>query len=541
MSFIRTQHIVYDDSGKIVRGSACICESSYVRTGKKYHSVQRQVESLGKIVWLSDDRKSGVFLSKTRGLVEYDATSNQFREVGREDPRVSGLVTFPTPEAHTIFGDAFFLLHFMRESGMSGTLSAVFPKGTDLQRFLCHSLHSILKEGARITCDLFVRKSVVSYLSDGIPTPSLRTDTAFFTMMGGDRVKTAFFKAFVREMRKASPGFGSGCYVDSTPLPNDVRDNPFNALCSHGVGHVAVQTRLVLVLDEVTGLPVWYTLIPGNVLDVNTVRQVSDDVEDTLGIRMNSLVLDAGYVTRAMVEEYHIGTSKTMLARMPAKRGFPYKQLYREVAGMIGNGKYTFIRNTHTYFGHRKKITLFGMEMWAYVYVDKVNAVLNSAKWIMAHRDEYDRMGMAEKTWTEVSFGYFVLISNVEKTPQQTLDEYFGRTSIESVIKTGKEYVNLLPLCKWNATTISGKILLDIIDLIIYLQLRKRMAGTETSVTEMLGNAQSWMCHINKKGVINIETPNKQVREMAKILNVKIPAYIHLAELKKIAFGKAEM
>ena len=541
MSFIRTQHIAYDASGKIVKGSASICESSYVRTGKKHHSVQRQVESLGKVVWLSEDGRSGVFLSKTRGLVEYDAKSNQFRDVVRDDPRVAGLGVFPAPDVHTIFGDAFFLLHFMRDSGMAGILSGVFAKDADLQRFLCHSLHSILKEGSRITCDLFVRKSVVSYLSADVPVPSLRTDTAFFTMMGGDGVKTAFFKAFINEMRKANPGFGRGCYVDSTPLPNDVKDNPFNALCSHGVGHVAVQTRLVMVLDEETGLPVWYTLIPGNVLDVSTVRQVADDVEDTLDIKMNSLVLDAGYVTKALVEEYHIGTAKTMLARMPAKRGFPYKQLYREVAGMIGNGKYTFVRNAHTYFGHRKKTTLFGKEMWAYIYVDKVNAVLNSAKWIMAHKDEYDKMSMAEKTWTEVSFGYFVLISNEEKTPQATLDDYFGRTNIESVIKTGKEDTNLLPLCKWNATTISGKILLDIIDLIIYLRLRKRMAGTETSVTEMLGNAQSWMCHLNKKEVINIETPNKQVKEMAKILNVKIPAYMHLAELKKMAFGKEEM
>ncbi len=164
------------------------------------------------------------------------------------------------------------------------------------------------------------------------------------------------------------------------------------------------------------------------------------------------------------MEEYHIGTSKTMLARMSAKRGFPCRQLYRKVAGMIGNGKYTLISNAHTYFGHRKNTILFEKERWAYVYVDKVNAVLNSAKWIMAHRDEYDRMGMAEKTWTEVSFGY------------------------------------------WNATTISGKIQLDIIDLIIYLQLRKRMAGMETSVTEMLGNAQAWMCHLDTKETKNINT-----------------------------------
>lgn len=44
----------------------------------KRHSVQTQVESLGKVLWLSEDGKSGMLLSKTRGLVEYDATSNQF-------------------------------------------------------------------------------------------------------------------------------------------------------------------------------------------------------------------------------------------------------------------------------------------------------------------------------------------------------------------------------------------------------------------------------------------------------------------------------
>ena len=158
----------------------------------------------------------------------------------------------------------------------------------------------------------------------------------------------------------------------------------------------------------------------------------------------------------------------------------------------------------------------------------------------MEHEEEYGKMTMAEKSWTEVSFGYFVLLSNNDKdlTPEELLDDYFGRTGIESVIKTAKEYVNLLPLCKWNVTTISGKILLDIIDLIIYLQLREKMAGENRAVTEMFGNAQSLMCHCDTNGTIKIETPNKKVKEFAKSLGTKIPAFIKLSELKKMAFGK---
>ena len=83
-----------------------------------------------------------------------------------------------------------------------------------------------------------------------------------------------FFRTFVSFMQKKDADFGHGCYVDSTPLPNDIDDNPFNALCCHGVGSSEVMTRLILVLDEKSGLPVWYDIIPGNVLDINTVMTV---------------------------------------------------------------------------------------------------------------------------------------------------------------------------------------------------------------------------------------------------------------------------
>lgn len=62
-------------------------------------------------------------------------------------------------------------------------------------------------------------------------------------------------------MRKTNPNFGKCCYVDSSPLPNDIDNNPFNALSCHGVDSSSIQTRLVLVLDEETGLP---ALMAGN-------------------------------------------------------------------------------------------------------------------------------------------------------------------------------------------------------------------------------------------------------------------------------------
>ena len=337
MAFIKAQKIVYDESGRIISGSASIVDAIYVQTGARAHSRQQVREKLGKVLYLSEDRKSGIFLSPTRGLVEYDAISNSFSPVKKEDSRINGEILFPQTEIHTVFGDAYLLLNFLDKCGLLSVLRSVFPKDEAYERVLSHILHGILRDGSRISCDNFIQKSFASYLFADVPVSSLHSDTRFFSMLGDDHVKVSFFKTFVSAMQKTEADFGKGCYVDSTPLPNDIDDNPFNALCCHGVASSEVMTRLILVLDEKSGLPVWYDIIPGNVLDINTVMAVVNDVADSLGIEIESLVLDAGYVSKELVGAFHIGTEKTIIGRMPARKGYPFKTLYWEVKDLIGN------------------------------------------------------------------------------------------------------------------------------------------------------------------------------------------------------------
>ncbi len=304
------------------------------RKGKCSHPV---IEKLGKIVYLSENGRSGIFLSPTRGLVEYDADQNAFSEVNRNDSRLkNNTEVFPEPVIHTVFGDTYLLLCFLEKTGLLQILRTAFPKNSDCERILCHVLHTVLKNGSKISCDDFMEKSFASYVLQDIPVSSLGADTAYFRMMGKDTSRMSFFQSFVEHMRTADPKFGRGCYVDSTPLPNDIRDNPFNALCSHGVTSTSIQTRLVMVLDQKTGLPVWYQIIPGNVLNFSTIMNVMSDVAESLDIRIDELVLDAGYVNRELLNEFNIDSEqytdedgevifKTMTARMPAKNGYPYK------------------------------------------------------------------------------------------------------------------------------------------------------------------------------------------------------------------------
>ena len=535
MAFIRVQKLVRDTEGNILSGSAAIKESQYVKDGGKFHSRQIVRERLGKVVWLAPDGKSGIFLSPQRGLVSYDSVSDSFEEVSRSDERLSGsgVDVFPDTEIHTVFGDAHLLLCFLAKIGMTEILKTAFPEETERERILCHILHGILRDGSRISCDNFIEKSFASYILGDIPTASLRCDTAYFSMMGRDDARISFFKAFVEKMRKTNPDFGKCCYVDSTPLPNDIDNNPFNVLSCHGVDSSSVQTRLVLVLDEETGFPVWYDIIPGNVLDINTIMTVMNDVAVSLDITINSLVLDAGYISKEVIHAFHNGTEKSLIGRMPARKGFPFKTLYHEFKPSLDKGKYRFVRGGHVYFGKRKEIEIFGEKIFAYVYVDKHNALQRERNYMLDYPEEYAALKDKEKDWMSVRFGYFVLLSNRKLEPVDLLTEYFGRTDIEGVIKTSKEYLGLLPLSKWSVDTVRGKILSDIINTIVLLNMRKALDESGLSVSEVTGKAQSLMCFRNKHGEILIETPNKKVKTYYKLIGETIPASLKIKDFRR--------
>ena len=528
MAFIKAQKIVYDDNNHIISGSAAIVDAVYVSTGSKAHSKQQVRERLGKVLYLSSDRKTGIFLSPTRGLVEYNASLDSFSTVDPEDSRIIKDDYYPPTEVHTVFGDTYLMLDFLEKSGLLSVLRNVFPKDEAFGRVLYHVLHGILKDGSRITCDNFIQKSFASYLFQEVSVPTLHSDTHFFTLLGNDSTKMQFFQAFISAMQKKDPDFGKGCYVDSTPLPNDIEDNPFNALCCHGVSSSEVMSRLILVLDEKSGLPVWYDIIPGNVLDINTIMATVNDVADNLSIEIESLVLDAGYVSKELIGVFHIGTEKTIIGRMPARKGYPFKTLYWEVKDLIGKGKYAFVRKNHTYFGLRKEIDVFGQQEYAYVYVDQNNALKRFGEYLVEHEEEYASLKAKDKDWMTVKYGYFVLLSNRDLTPKELLSEYFGRTDIEVVFKTSKEYLDLLPLSKWTDQTVRGKILHDIINTIALLLFRKKLKQSGRSSSEIFGKCQSLMCYRNNKGMVTVETPNKQVKEYYHLFGLDVPAHVDL-------------
>ena len=521
MAFIKVQNLKRDDKGIIIGGTASIIDVEYVAGGRQ-HSRQKPREPLGKVIWIAENRRNGIFLSRTRGLVFYDADSDEFSTVEKDDERL--------PEG---LYHAYLFFSFLKKHGYSDILRGVFPKDEDYERLLMHVFYGTMRTGSRVHCDAFITKSFASFLADDIVFPTLYPDTRFFDLMGDDEIKLAFFRSLVEMKRKKDPSFGKSCYVDSTPLPNDIADNVFNAFCSHGTGSSEWQTRLVLVLDSRSGLPVWFQMVRGNILDVNTIKGVIDDVRISLDVCIDEMVLDAGYASKDLIAAFHDGRKK-LLVRMPLKNGWPHNELYHKHKDKFGRGKYAFVRKGHEYFGIHDECTIFGEKMHAYVYVDKHNALTAGRQFMTEHENVFNAMKDYEKDWIMVKGGFFILVSNKEMGAQEALNSYFDRSEIEGVFKKAKTYLELLPLSKWTVDRIYGKLLFDCMNLVFHLEMTNECKLSALSSVEIAGYTESLMCKVDTDGdTVLVDTPSKQTREALNAYGLKAPANLSLRDFKQ--------
>lgn len=555
MAFIRTQNIKRNGEGIIVSGSASVAKSVY-QSNARHHSRQVNIEALGKVLWLSEDGKSGIFQSPTRGLVFYDSKDDTFSFVETNDKRLNGTKAEFRPLIHSVFGDAYLSLQCLGKYGITGLLKETFGKEL-FTRTLAHVLYSFVSDGSKMTCANFIGRSMYSYFLGNVSPDSLRYDEYYFSSLGDDSLKVSFFRKFVAMMKKKDKDFGTSVYVDSTPIPTD-SDNPMSRLCCHGTGSSCTQIRLAFVLDQKSGLPVWYDIIPGNVLDVNNLKDELTDVEKSLKISIESMVLDAGYSSRELLGSINDG--RKLIIRMPERKGYPYQELFDSVEKEYNNPDRIFVRNGHNYVAVRKQIKLFGnIAIDAYSYIDKDNAEsgMKKAEIRMSEnkkeKKEFDAKPESERKRYLMEGGYFVLLSNYGYDEKGTLDEYFGRTHIENFFKDSKEGRRLLPLCKWSDRSVRGKILSDMISTILYTLFRKEMSKAkcrysegekkggrkpkdllplnQITVSEVLSGCSMLMC-MKDGDTIYIDTPMKEVKEYFGFFGITIKGSMTMDEIR---------
>lgn len=186
-------------------------------------SRQVLIETLGPVLYLSADKRSGIFLSEKRGLVCYDADCDALWEVSPDDPHLltgcsrqrlqeavqsSGKTAGRSMRTRE-FGRVWLVLSLVQRRGIGELLTSLFPDEDFRACLYCHLLHLILKNASAISCADFTDTTWAAELFPQIEPASLAADLDFYAALGravgsaGGELKSALFSGPAGLLRRS--------------------------------------------------------------------------------------------------------------------------------------------------------------------------------------------------------------------------------------------------------------------------------------------------------------------------------------------------
>jgi transposase len=318
-----------------------------------------------------------------------------------------------------------------------------------------------------------------------------------------------------------------GVLIDSTGLPNDI-NVPITAISSHD-GDVVSQIRLIYVVEQGTFNPLYYRAIPGNVVDVVTLKGIINELQ-TMNVNVKYSVLDAGYNSESNLEAlFSLGID--FMTRLISNRGL-YKELLSQNCDIVMNHSNRIVYNQRLLYMIMNKVKLpNNRTAYAYIGVDAEKKFDNIMR-ISLHEDPKKPMTNEEYEIKTKMAGMFVMISSLEMPIEEVLPYYYSRQTIEQIFDTSKNYSRLLPIGTHTIETLNGHLLLSFMTTIVYLRLQRIFHKQKFNAIDLITEMRGVMCGVYEDH-LHIYEPTAKQKEILKILKIEIPTEIPLIRPKE--------
>jgi hypothetical protein len=495
-------YIAYDKKNGVEYAKLCTSKRDGQATSKDY-------VNLGRVL----DKEKGIYRSRSRGIFTYNVADG-----GYGVPEESFV---PPVEAQRVderlildFGDAYLLDSFITFSGLRPVIDAIGYGNLDSLRAMIH--YYVLCSTANCHAADWWEGSYARVLFPNANLTSQRI-SSFLAAVGSENALRSFFGAYVPFV--AGRATDSSVLIDSTGLPNAIRF-PLTAVSNHN-GDIEREVRLIFVVHEPTGLPIYFRFCPGNIVDVSTLLRTIAELKHS-GVNTKFAILDAGYYSRENIQElYAAGVSFVTRLKENTKL---YRQLVREHAQALTSKENLVSYNRR--YAYIKRVdceVVDGIMAYAYIGLDIERKHSESRKLFkkagdlsLSDRQVFDRM---------TGQGIFILVSSRPIAKVKILPTYYTRQQIEQIFDIGKNYADMLPLRVHNEDTFRGHLLLTFVATVIMRLIQLKLASTPYNPVSMLVNTRNQKCKVYKNAVVPQE-PVKKVSDLYKLFGVKCPVEI---------------
>ncbi len=406
------------------------------------------------------------------------------------------------------FGDVYVIDQCLKTS-------VIYPLLKDipviLQETLCALLfYRICHTGAMMHAKNWYDGNVVKFLYRNAEVTSQRISNALM-LLGEEHLQRRFFQEYLKQFANTQQGI----IIDATSLPNQIH-TPMTAWGLSGE-EIDKQLRFLLVVDKKTTNPLFFRTLPGNIVDVSTVKNTVQELAQH-NIKECFIYHDAGFFSEENIKEYY-ANNINFLTRLPATRTL-YKYLIQQEAKLLEN-----IANGTRYgrrglFVKEKVIELFGKEAYAYIVLDPKRKGREMERFLIENLDDKKKRD-EEQEYDFINNGIMILVSSFKLPKEEVVPAYYVRQTAEMLFGFSKDDIGILPLRVHNDERLNGFLFLQFLTLILFVELKNKL-GKKHTVEEMILTLRKLKCKVYEKNIIVSELTKEQ-RIIAEKLSVIVP------------------
>lgn len=428
---------------------------------------------LGKVV----DKDKLIFFTRADGYYHFNTETQQKEHIPDEDVPV-----FTPPLDHRLrdrnvivtFGGSYFIHQLVTNTEYDKVLDSITLKNPHTMYALLH--YYLLSEHADVDAFEWYQNSFARFLYPHANMVSQRISD-FYASFGSDNNCRTFFEHHIPYLMSITDD-EYAILIDSTGCQNACKV-PFTKVSKHN-NETNIEFRIVLVIQRSTGLPVYYEIIPGNVVDSTTICRIIR-LMGMYGFKITQIFGDAGYSCPSNLEKVILCGSDLVMRLNPAYD--TYKDVMKERwADMVIStyDKENDIRYRNRVIRVVKVPKIIGTDAQG----GKVPGFVYLCRDMQAYHSKSDHYmvhyGKNCKSTEEIFkacelFGLFAIVTKYEYSKEDIIPYYYQRQGVEQFFDFAKNYCKMMPVRNHNMDTIKGHMLMSFIATFIVITIKNKM------------------------------------------------------------------
>ena len=451
-------------------GKSARVDGKIVKNGQMY---------LGKVI----NKNDRVFYSKDRGYFRFDPSDQSFHELGRESVKMilSAESLLPSQISTVRFGGSYFLGKLIPGIEYDQVLNMIKMVKSDRLNAMLH--YYLLTDTADMHAGSWYQNSYAKFLYPDANLYSQRI-SEFYESIGRDDANRVVFLEKHIEYVLQSTDDECCIIVDSTGCQNAC-SVPITRVSRHE-NEVNIEFREILVVQRSTGLPLYYEIIQGNVVDIATTMRIKLMLE-ALGLKVTDILGDAGYACPANMERLILAGTDFMMRLCPnynlyknALRENLERLLYSDdVKTVLYRNRYVKVIKVSSIIG-RDRETGEDKNGFVYLCLDLESHHLKNSHLYRKNKKRKNPYTEEELKALSEKNGVFAIVDTRDLSEEDVLPEYYMRQGVEQFFDYAKNYGKMMPVRNHNMDTIRGHMMISVIATFFCVLIKNRMNLMDT-------------------------------------------------------------